>query len=501
MTPAGSNRHRPLRSEHRALPSPGEPTRRALHPSLPLLLFLGSLALYARTLSFGFLPTWDDGFYVLRNAWIQDLSLAHLAEIFGGPFKGSYHPLPLLSYALEHSLWGLAPAGYHATNALLHAVDSCLVLLLLVRLTGRPGLSLFAASLFAFHPVNVENVAWVSERKTLLATGFGLASLLAYLRHLDSGRRWPYAAALGLYLLALLSKATLIVLPLVLLLHALLLDEAGRRWRRTLPFFAATAVVLGVTLRAFAAESMFEAGSLRPSVLFGTVYPTMLPVFWKYVGLLGFPAGQSAFYDTPLHHSFTSPPVLAALAGWLAVFVAVLWRGNAQVRFWFLWFWIWLLPASNLIPGLVYYADRYLYLPGVGAYVLLGMAGSRLARSGPAARWGPARRRRVLATAGAALAVAYAGAAFLRMEVWRDQVTFWEDAVEKSPGMYKPHLNLGVAYETTGRLAEAEREYMAAERIFSGAKVRENLRMLRARMAAQASRESPADPGAPEAPR
>lgn len=468
--------------------SGARPAGGAPRPLVLLLLFLGSLALYAKTVTFGFLPTWDDGFYVLHNPQIQDLSLANLAKIFSSTFKGSYHPLPLLSYALEHALWGLAPGGYHATNAFLHALDSCLVLLLLARLTGRPGLSLFAASLFAVHPVNVENVAWVSERKTLLAAGFGLASLLVYLHHLESGRRRQYAAALGLYMLALVSKATLVVLPLVLLLHALLLDKAGRRWRRSLPFFAATAVVLAVTLRAFATESMFEAGSLRPSVLFGSVYPTMLPVFWKYVGLLAFPTGLSGFYETPLQHSFASLPVLTALVGWLAAFVLVLRRGSPQLRFWFLWFWIWLLPASNLIPGLVYYADRYLYLPGIGAYVLLGMAGSRLARSCPAAGWSPARRRRVLASIGATLAAAYAGAAFLRMEVWRNGLTFWEDAVEKSPGMYKAHLNLGVAYETTGRLIEAEREYLAAERIFPSPNVRENLQMLRARMAIPASR-------------
>ncbi|MBW2694019.1 MAG: hypothetical protein JRE57_15530 [Deltaproteobacteria bacterium] len=463
-----------------------------------LLLFVGSVALYAKTVTFGFLPAWDDGFYVLHNPQIQDFSPTNLATIFSSTFKGSYHPLPLLSYALEHTLWGLAPGGYHATNAFLHALDSCLVLLLVARITGRPGLSLFVATLFAVHPVNVENVAWVSERKTLLATGFGLASLLVYLQHLDSGRRRHYAAALGLYLFALFSKATFIVLPLALLLHALLLDEAGRRWRRTLPFLAVTAVVLAVTLRAFAAESLFEAGSLKPSVLFGSVYPTMLPVFWKYIGLLAFPAGLSGFYETPLYHSFVSLPVLASLVGWVAVFVLVLRRGSPQVRFWFLWFWIWLLPVSNLIPGLVYYADRYLYLPGIGAYVLLGMAGSRLGQSGFAAHWSPTRRRRVLASAGTVLAVVYAGAAFLRMEVWRDPLTFWEDAVEKSPGMYKPHLNLGVVYNTKGRLAEAEREYIAAERIFPNPSVRENLRMLRARMALRASRP---DPAAPEAER
>ena len=460
----------------------------APRPFLLLLLFFGSLALYAKTVAFGFLPTWDDGFYVVNNPQIQNLSLAQLADIFSSTFKGSYHPLPLLSYALEHALWGLAPGGYHATNAVLHALDTCLVWLLVIRLTGRPGLSLFAAALFAVHPVNVENVAWVAERKTLLATGFGLASLLVYLHQLESGRRWQYAAALGLYLLALLSKATLIVLPLVLLLHALLLDKAGRRWRRSLPFFAATVVVLAVTLRAFATEALFEAGSLRPSVLFGSVYPTMLPVFWKYVGLLALPVDLSGFYDTPLHHSFASLPVLTALVGWLAVVVLVLRRGSSQLRFWFLWFWIWLLPASNLIPGLVYYADRYLYLPGIGAYVLLGMAGSWLAQSSLAVRWSPARRRRVLASAGAILVAAYAGVAFLRMEVWRDELTFWEDAVEKSPGMFKARLNLGVAYETNGRLTEAEREYVAAERIFSSPAVRENLQMVRAKMAVRASR-------------
>jgi hypothetical protein len=174
---------------------------------------------------------------------------------------------------------------------------------------------------------------------------------------------------------------------------------------------------------------------------------------------------------------------LAALVGWVVVFALVLRRGNPQVRFWFLWFWIWLLPVSNLIPGLVYYADRYLYLPGIGAYVLLGMAGSRLVRSNLVARLCAARCRSLLASAAVLLTVAYAGVAYVRMDVWRDELIFWEDAVEKSPGMYKTRLNLGVAYETSGRLVEAEREYLAAERIFANPKVRENIQMLRARMA------------------
>lgn len=200
----------------------------------------------------------------------------------------------------------------------------------------------------------------------------------------------------------------------------------------------------------------------------------MVPVYWEYARLIFWPSGLSGFYDATLRYSFLDPTVLASLVSWIAVFALVLWKGSGQVRFWFLWFWAWLLPVSNIIPLPVYYADRYMYVPAIGFFMLFGLFIAWLwKRTGPF----------VPALVAAAAIVALGAAAFQRMDVWKNEVVFWEDTVKKSPGQDKAHLNLGYAYEMEGRFDEAEKEYLAALAIYSSPEAQSNLEMVRIKKA------------------
>jgi len=444
-----------------------------------LLLFAFSFLFYLKTIGFDFLPSWDDGEYVLDNTRVHGLSLENLRLIFTTAYFSNYAPLHLLSYALDFSLWGLAPKGFHLTNILLHSANAALVYILARRLTKDGFASFIAAALFAFHPLNVENAAWVSERKTLLTALFSFASILSYVSFREQGRMGLYLLSLILFVLALLSKPLAVVLPLALVAYDIFLRKELKALRWPLPFFALAAAFAFMAFRAHADASAIESETLSKDVLLNIVYPTMLPVYWEYVKLIIWPSNLSGFYDVKLRFSFLEPAVLAAFFSWVAVFLAVLWKGTAQARFWFLWFWVWLLPVSNIIPLPVYYADRYAYMPAIGFFVLFG-----LLLSAASSRVG----LKAAGTVSAAVVIAMGAAAFVRMDVWKNEVAFWEDTVKKSPGQDKAHLNLGYAYEMKGRFEEAEKEYLAALSIYQSQEAMSNLEMVRLKKGAAPQR-------------
>lgn len=435
-----------------------------------LILFALSLILYLKAIGFDFLPSWDDGEYVLDNPRVHGLSVGNLKLIFFSAYFSNYAPLHLLSYAIDFSIWGLSPKGFHLTNILIHALNSALVFLLARRVTGDGFASFVAAALFAWHPLNVENAAWVSERKTLLTAAFSFGSILAYISFRDRGRYSLYAASLFLFILALLSKPLAVVLPLSLAAYDIFLRKETKALKWSLPFFAFAGALALIAFKAHSDASSIESGTLSADVLFNIVYPTMLPVYWEYVRLIVWPSGLSGFYDAKLHFSFLEPAVLVSIIAWLAVFIAVLWKGTIQTRFWFLWFWIWLLPVSNIIPLPVYYADRYMYMPAIGIFVLFGLL---MSYTGQRAGF------KAAAIVSASVVIAFGAAAFVRMDVWKDEVAFWEDTVKKSPGQDKAHLNLGYAYEMKGRFEEAEKAYEAAARIYPSQEAMSNLEMVR----------------------
>ncbi len=431
-----------------------------------LLLYTGVPGLWEGVAGHPFL-NWDDDFYILENPTIRSLSAESARRWFTEPYFGNYAPLHLLSYALNHALrGGLRPGDFHVTDAALHA-GSCVAALFLFRRLSRPGPpALLGALLFAFHPVQVESVAWASERKSTLALAFLLPSFLLFLRHRDrtpEGVRspWPTGAYLGsliLYVLSLLTKSLGVVLPLLLLLHEALADPRPRRagrYAELAPWFLLALVAGLATLWA-----QQGAGARHTDEPRGPILLTMPGVFAQYLRSLLLPTGLNNAYYPELLQSPARPAFLLPAVLLVAVLVAtgLALRRAPRAAFWSLWFFISLGPVSNVLPLTMLRADRWLYLPSLA---LGGLAALLLARL-PAA---PRARRRSAATALAAAALCFALLAHQRIGLWGDPERLWLDSIRKAPRSHIARGSLGDVYFRKGKLERSIAEYREAVRL------------------------------------
>ncbi len=430
----------------------------------PAAVLLASTALvFGRAVSFGFVD-FDDGSYVtdvepLRRGLTWD-GIVWAATSRHGV---AWQPVTWISHMLDFTWFGADPAGHHATSLLLHALNALLLFTLLRRATSRAGRSLLVACLFAVHPLHVEPVVWVAERKEVLATGLGLLALLAYVGWTRHGGRVRYAGCAAALGLGLLAKPTLVTLPVLMLLldHwplGRLNDVASlrRRLAEKLPLFAlsaagaiATLATQGPAMRAGA--DLPAAARLANAALAGA----------SYLGKTFWPVGLSVYYPHPwIPGTGGMPPGTWTLLGCVALLVALsaaALRGPGCVRVGWLWFAVALVPMLGLVQvGTQAMADRYTYLPLVGIFVAVVWAGAdQVERLAP--------RLRYAAAAAAACAVAALGlAAHREVGYWRDSVTLFEHGLEAAPAASTLHLDLGVALEKQGRLLEAEHHYREA---------------------------------------
>ena len=266
----------------------------------------------------------DDRAAILNNPLLRSLDLANVRAIFSSFDDANYIPLKVLSLAVDQQVWGPAPFGYHLGNLLLHIVCALLVWRILSLCGLSPGAALLVALLWALHPIQVESVAFMSERKNVLSGACFFGAFLAYLHFSASGRWRTYAAVLVLFVLALLSKMNTVVLPALCLAYDFLIARRlGRRsLLASLPLFAAGAVVVWYNLAGNPMHGTnFHGGSPRVTWLTSTTVP------FRYLASVAWPAHLRSFYYIPLHGSPLDPPValsiaglaaLAGLIGWLA---------------------------------------------------------------------------------------------------------------------------------------------------------------------------------------
>ena len=424
-----------------------------------VLVLLGLVILvYLPAMSGGFV--WDDEDLLLTNPVVQS---AHgLYRIWCTTECSDYFPLTWTSFWIEWRLWGPDPVPYHVVNVLLHAVASVLLWRVLQRL-GIPGAWL-AAMLFAIHPVNVVSVAWISERKNTLSQAFVFLTLLAYLRYSADGRWGWYAASLAVFVLALLSKTSAVMLPVVLL--GVVWWQDGRiNWRRfvsTVPFFVVSAVLGLVTVR-FQYHQAIGDEVVRPEGLVSRLAAAGWAVwFYAYKALV--PLRLRSVYP---RWDVSSPgvvafiPTAAALIGLLVCW----WYRNRWARPWFAglgYFVVMLLPVLGFFDmafakySLVADHLQYVALPGVVA----------LSVGGAVSLW---RRRRLPRVAGMVVAggivLSLSALTWHRGHVFRNNETFLRNAVAGSPASSDLRYNLGTFLAIQGNLTEAEEHLTEAVRL------------------------------------
>jgi hypothetical protein len=415
------------------------------------------IAVYAGCLGNGFL-TYDDPSYVTANAAAHGFSAEHLRVAFTRIYTGNWAPLHLVSYMLDYTLWGLRPMGFILTNILLHASNAILFYHLLVRTRSGRAVALFSAFVFALHPVQVESVAWISERKTVLSMFFCLISLHAHIGFRENGgRRW-YLISLLAFVCALLTKSVTIILPAIIMLYDLIFPEKWEKKRLVgiVPYVSAAAACATIALLTQAEGSGgirdYHGGSVGATIL------TMLPVFTAYLRMLFWPTNLSLVYMPEVK---TSVDVQVAAAAIVLLTVVggglLLLRRERQLTFWLAVFFVCLLPVAQLVPLITIMNDRYLYFPLIGAAPFcVGLAAMAVRK------WSSIRGLAALA-AGVAI-VSLAILSRERTKVWRDDVTLWQDTVKKMPDSMFALQNLARTYTREG-MPELARE--AAGRVFA----------------------------------
>ena len=448
---------------------------------LPILIFIAAAAPFLPALEGEFL-NWDDSVNLAANPYYRGLGWTQIQWMFTTTLMGHYIPLTWLSFGLNYALGGTRPWGYHLVNIGLHAASATILYLIGRRLLASPGIggspqsrgttpvilaSAFAALLWGIHPLRVESVAWLTERRDVLCGLFFLLAVLAYLRGQDPGGAlrptWRGVSLLA-FLASLLSKATAMPLPAVLvLLDVYPLRRRGLGWTRLLveklPYAvlaAATAVVALIALPRGTQVTSYEA--YGPAARVGMVAYSLL----FYPLTFAAPVHLSPMYELPARVELGTWPFLPALLGVTALTaLLVLWRARwpAGLAAW-CYSALMVLPISGVVhAGSQLANDRYSYLSSIG-FAMLG---------GGVILWGlrPGGERRISAVTGTVLAT---GAALLlgvlgvatwsQTHIWRDSETLWRWAVEVDPACSLCHANLGSAIMTTelglARLDESE---------------------------------------------
>jgi tetratricopeptide (TPR) repeat protein len=418
--------------------------------TLFFILFLAILGTYYESLPYPFLNL-DDTYYIRDNPYIRDLSWDGIYRIFSRPIVHNYFPLQILSYALDYQIWHTQPFGYRFHNVILHILNAALVFLLLKKIFCNTWVSFLAALLFGLHPVNVESVTWIAERKNVLSMAFMLSSFLCYLYYLEEQKRTRkigfYLAALFLFLLSLLAKVSAVVLPMLFCLYDLCFQKR-RKWesvRDKLPFLA-LAILFSVI-----AVWIYRYGGYLADYHGGSPYTTFLAmtnVFVEYIIYLIVPFYLDHLYQTAIPPTVFKPQVLLSIA---AIFLmgVLAWRSFRRDRvFFFLlaWFFISLLPVLNIIPIGVLRADRYMYLPAIGFFYLVSLGLWKLNQ-------GEYRLFRLPVFLLCSLLVSgtYAFLTLERNKLWKDSVIFWEENLRKFPQSVVPYRFIGHTYVDRGK--------------------------------------------------
>lgn len=454
-------------------------TRSRLTLLICILLALITLAAYWRVLGCGFV-SYDDDIYVTANRWVMaGLTLPSVKWALTTGHGSNWHPLTWVSHMADCELYGMRPLGHHLTSLILHILSTVLLFLLLRRLTGRTWEGAFVAALFALHPLHVESVAWIAERKDVLSTFLWMLTMHAWVSYVRRPGWGMYLCALGLFALGLTAKPMLVSLPLtLLLLDYWPLSRLGRKgepvwklvWEKA-PFFALSGVSCIVTC---IVQSSGAVVSLEKIGL-GVRISNALVSYVAYLGKMFWPARLAAIYPHPMD-TLAAWQVIGSALLLAAITVLVLRAARAHpfLAVGWLWYVITLVPVIGLVQvGLQSMADRYTYVPLIGIFAALTWL-----LAGPISRLG----RVVPVLLPVAVICACGVGAWRQVGVWENSLTLFRHAVSVTERNSIAEANLGAALIEAGDYEEAIARSRAAIRIKPGARPYNNIGVALMRM-------------------
>jgi hypothetical protein len=425
-----------------------------------LFLALLTVAVYGNSLANGFV--WDDEYIIVADHAVRDPSRALSLILSPDVVKPYYRPLSRASYLLDYQLFGMHPAGFHAVNVLIHLLNVLLLYLLALRLFRMTAPAALAAALFAVHPINTETVDFLSARNTLLTLFFVFSSLLVFHKGLMARSRGRLVLSGFLWFLGLLSKEPAAVAIVIFGVMAFMLPEQrastpGQRAAVMLPHFVFAGVY--ALLRMIALGGTLGEGASMSGLtgrITGNIYT--IP---RYLGLILFPSHLTIAH--PLSSQpFGAPPLLIAVWGVIVISTWLLLRTrSAPVLFGLLWFVINYIPISNIVPiPSAPMAERYLYLPAVGLWIIAADRGYAL--------YAKLHNSKALAAAAAAIMVLLGGVTAHRSGDWKNNIALFGSVVRSDPASAFGHFNLGNSLRDAGDWEGATREWLETLRLDPG---------------------------------
>ncbi|MCX6287023.1 MAG: tetratricopeptide repeat protein [Bacteroidetes bacterium] len=410
---------------------------------------------FSPSLQNGFILTWDDSAYILNNQTIQHFNSSSISEIFTTTVAGSYVPLPLFTFAIEYRIFGLNPFIFHLSNLFLHLLCTVLVFLLLKKLRLKPLFAGIGSLIFALHPMHVESVVWLSERKDLLYSLFYFSSLLVYIRYIELPRKRYlfYFTSLFLFLLSLFSKITAVTLPIVLLFIDYYLDRSFKKkvLIEKIPFLVLS-LIFGFTEIVLLRNQEFLQTPQNISLLdqiflgFYSLDAYVIKFFIPFQLSAIYPYGNSLGHDLSIIYYIS--PFFAFFLG----FLIYKWRKNRVILFGIVFFLINIIPmfqAQIVTQGIGFLADRFSYLPYLGLCLITGWFCEHYL-------WNKNELKQLSFGGFTLIFIIMMFITFNRTKVWKDDMTLWNDVIEKYPNeIVKSYANRGIAYTKQGKWNDA----------------------------------------------
>ncbi len=426
---------------------------------LCLFFVLATVGVYWQVGNHAFINL-DDGCYVTDNRHAQEgISLENLWWALTATECGNWHPLTWLSHMLDCELYGMEAGQHHMTNVLFHILNTLLLFFIFKRMTGAMWPSAFVAVLFALHPLHVESVAWVAERKDVLSAFFWMLTMWAYLWYVAGPGVMRYLLVLFLFMLGLMAKPMLVTLPFVLLL----LDYWPLRRIQSSPslglfmekvpllaFSAASSIVTIIAQQRGGSLSSLEATPLNERIA------NALVSYMSYLGKMIWPHDLAVLYPHP-----GMPPWWHVVGACLLILlITVVAIRNLNARPYMAVGWLWymgtLVPVIGLVQiGLQAMADRYTYISLIGAFIIIAWGVPDLTR-----RW--ASRGLALGFGAAAMILILMGITLKQVRYWNNSILLYEHALAITKDNYMVHNNLGSALAQLGRQNEAIGHYAKA---------------------------------------
>jgi protein O-mannosyl-transferase len=419
-------------------------------------LILSTVAVYAQVGGFDFV-NYDDNLYVFQNEHVQaGLTPGSVKWALTAPVVGNWIPVTLLSHLLDVQLFGMSSGMHHLVNVLFHTLSAVLLFVLLRRATGGPGVSAFVAFVFALHPLHVESVAWVSERKDVLSVFFWFLALYGYVRYTErpsSGRDLGVAVP---FCLGLMSKPMIVTFPFTLLL----LDTWPLRraqWPKT---FAEKLPLIALSVCASAVTYVVQrsAGALE-AVPLATRTANVFISYVTYIGQMFWPARLACYYPYPQSIQASHAAVAFAVVLAVSVLAILAWRERPYLAVGWFWYLGTLVPVIGLVQvGEAAHADRYMYIPMVGLLLMLAWGAADVVKKWP-------RTKPAIATAAVVSCAACMALAWKQTAHWQNSETLFQHAIEVTQDNWLAEYDLGIYLNTMGRSADAIHHFEAALRM------------------------------------